>query len=123
MNAEITAENRDDLLVLKVRGLMGPDDIAEGVTTFYPRHDFTDVIWDFRETDLTGLSPASFERLADLSAQYAGDRGSAPKTAGLVNQENEVMLVSLLSDFVKNNSPVAFFAAKTEAEVMAWLGR
>ena len=71
--AEITCEQYNDIVILRVNGGATFAEITEAVKEYFPkvtRH----LIWDYTNGNLTNVTAEDFRRVPDMSAKYFTNR-------------------------------------------------
>lgn len=100
---------------------MSGDDILMALHTHYAAHSFRHAVWDMRASGLSAFDPASIRRAGVEGAQYAEKRGPGARTAVLVNDEQEELLIRAVSIWAEDAGPILLRAFTDEATMRAWL--
>jgi hypothetical protein len=71
--ADISVEQRDDIMVFRATGTMSYDELVETIETCYPLVTWH-LLWDFRDCDLTGITSNQFRMLPAIAMSYMINR-------------------------------------------------
>ncbi|MEQ8442469.1 MAG: hypothetical protein RIM33_17470 [Alphaproteobacteria bacterium] len=110
-----------EVLGIEVIGLLEADEMIALMNECYAKFDFRHAAWNFRRSSLSGMSVASFRKIASAGAIFAEKRGPDAKTAMLVNTDAEVALFRAFAHSVADISQTKFAAFRSEQEMEDWL--
>lgn len=79
------------------------------------------VVWDFRAASLSGFPAHDFRRVAGHGATFADVRGPGAKTAFIVANDFERMLMQAFRDTSSSITPIEFDVFLTMEAARDWL--
>lgn len=88
----------------------------------FPNTPFRDVLWDFTRASLAMLDISEFQAIEDVASQYSAARGPDLKTAILLSNYADVLLVRAYSAMTLDLRPSAFKTSTDRQELLDWLG-
>jgi hypothetical protein len=78
--SDIYVDRVGDIMVFRAVGTMSYDELVETIETCYPlvtRH----ILWDFRDCDLSGITPKQFMMLPAIASTFMANRRKDGKFA------------------------------------------
>lgn len=116
-----TCACHDGIFEIKIDGVPEAQEVVALVHECYGKFSFMHAIWDFRCSSLSGFGAASFKRIAAAAARFAAKRGPGAKTAMLVNDPSEIILLKAYAASASETLPVRIQGFLDETEARRWL--
>ena len=120
MSIEITEEG--EVARFTVVGFWNTDEVIQVLDAYYGGTPCRDALWDLRKASLSDFRPEDFQRLGARSAQIAANRGPGARTALVVAERMNELLVEAYCQMINPNTPIDFQHFLTPEEARAWLG-
>ncbi|MGJ3261404.1 MAG: hypothetical protein ACFE0S_17520 [Rhodospirillales bacterium] len=121
MPIESTCTCHDDIFEIKIDGAPEAEEVVAIVTECYAKFSFKHAIWDFRRSSLSGFGARAFKEVAAAGARFADKRGPGAKTAMIVSDSSEVILVKAYAASASEVLPIHIRAFMNEQEARHWL--
>lgn len=100
---------------------ISPSEIIEAVDTFWGSHSTCHSLWDASNSSLSNISYERFHEITAASLKYAEKRGPNAKTAVLVRNDTDLLLVQALLGYAPPQAPIKYAAFTAFEEAEAWL--
>ena len=110
-----------DLTVFTADGMIGADDVATAVETFYRNSVTLNVLWDLSGADVSRIEGSDIERIVSMSVPYGQTRVGG-KTA-VVATEDLTFGLSRVYEMLKDAEQLPFQTGvfRSMDEARAWL--
>ncbi len=121
MPTESTCTCNENIFEIKIDGVPEADEVVALVNECYAKYAFKHALWDFRGSSLSGFGAAAFKKIAAAGAMFAEKRGPGAKTAMIVSDESEVILLKAYAASASEVLPIYIRAFMDELEARHWL--
>ncbi|SDF15906.1 hypothetical protein [Thalassobaculum litoreum] len=92
------------------------------INSTFPTATFRHVFWDFSDASLAMMEVSEFESTEAAARQYSEARGPDLKTAVLLANSADVLLIRAYSAMTLKLKPMAMKASTDRRELLDWLG-
>jgi hypothetical protein len=122
MPIEIDTDSDKQLTIFKVTGEATFEEGLSANKEFYSGNPTQNVIWDFREANLTKITSDQFQQIVD-SVQHLTGKRKGGKTAFLASRDLEFGVARMTQAFTEMNaSPLNVKVFKSIDEATLWIG-
>lgn len=120
-NVSCNCDVTDGILHIRIDEQLEDNAFLRIVDECYGRFTFRHAIWDFSNSNLSGVSAQLFSRLGEAGKVHAPKRGKDPRTAVVVTSDDETALVRALSERVSTISHVRVAGFRNEQAARDWI--
>jgi hypothetical protein len=120
-NVSCSCDISDGILHIRIDAQLEDNAFLRVVDECYGKFTFRHAIWDFSNSNLSGVSAQLFRRLGEAGKVHASKRGKDPRTAVVVTSDDETALIRALSERVSTISPVRVASFRNEQAARDWI--